>query len=407
MSLFLRMAWRNIWRNPRRSLILTSSVAVGYAGLVFSLAFMEGMKEEMLGNAVDHTGHLQVHAKNYQREQVLKLGIDESEPVIEVIESASGLAGHSSRVKVTGLVSSAKSSSGAMVIGIDPEKEATVTTLHEKLVEGRMPERSEGRAIAISKRLSDKLHVGLRGRVVIMANALDGDIASQSCRVVGVFHTGSKEFDQSIVFVGLKDLSELLRMDGRLSEIAVRMDSREDVQDAMAYLSARLDTEALELLTWEDLMPVLISFMETSDAMTYGYFIFIFIAVAFGIVNTLLMAVFERTREFGMLQALGLRPKRVFGLIIVESAWLGVVGVLIGCAISILVIQGAFGGEMDLSSVSESLAVMGMSSRVPMPFTWDIVVGPGIAVLIMAALSAIIPARKAAKLHPAEAVAFV
>jgi ABC-type antimicrobial peptide transport system permease subunit len=97
----------------------------------------------------------------------------------------------------------------------------------------------------------------------------------------------------------------------------------------------------------------------------------------------------------------------VFGLIIVESAWLGVVGVLIGCAISILVIQGAFGGEMDLSSVSESLAVMGMSSRVPMPFTWDIVVGPGIAVLIMAALSAIIPARKAAKLHPAEAVAFV
>jgi ABC-type antimicrobial peptide transport system permease subunit len=185
------------------------------------------------------------------------------------------------------------------------------------------------------------------------------------------------------------------------------MDSREDVQDAMAYLSARLDTEALELLTWEDLMPVLISFMETSDAMTYGYFIFIFIAVAFGIVNTLLMAVFERTREFGMLQALGLRPKRVFGLIIVESAWLGVVGVLIGCAISILVIQGAFGGEMDLSSVSESLAVMGMSSRVPMPFTWDIVVGPGIAVLIMAALSAIIPARKAAKLHPAEAVAFV
>jgi ABC-type lipoprotein release transport system permease subunit len=288
-------------------------------------------------------------------------------------------------------------------MGINPDSESKVTNLYTKIIDGAYFEGIKRNPVVIGKKLADKLKLKIRSKVVITFADASGYISGASFRVAGIYESSNSMYDNTNIFVKSEDLTTLYGADNDAAhEIAILLNHSDDVPDVLADLQAEF--QSYDIKEWRQLMPE-VSMLESSlDISMFIFMIIILLALTFGIINTMLMAVLERTKELGMLMSIGMNKSRVFKMIMVETVFLsligGVVGILIGIAVTLLLANSG----IDLSAVAEGYGAFGYDSIVYPVLKIKNITDVVIMVFITGMLSAIYPALKALKLKPAEAL---
>ncbi|MGC2182475.1 MAG: ABC transporter permease [Terriglobales bacterium] len=407
--LFFSMAWRNVWRNRRRSVLTVVAIALGLAFNIFMRGIGDGFHEQMVDNSVRaEIGHIQIHASGYHDDPGLNKTLPDPEKVVQAIRSLPEVRGYSLRVLGGGLASTADNSSGVEILGIDPTQERTVTSIRRAIVQGQYLSEGMQRPILLGDRLGSRLKVSLGDKVVLMVQAADGSMGAQLFRVAGVFRSGAPEMDEGVVFVLRSDAQNLFALGNRVTEATLLLGSSRQVPPALAELKKDLSGGSVEILPWWQVQPFLQQFIQIDDAFFYIIVLIFFIVISIGILNTIMMSIFERVREFGVMMALGTKPKQIVKLVVEEAFALGLVGVVIGSVLgSACTLYYARQG-INLSSFSAGAAALGItSSRVYSELTVTNLVFSNLAVLVVVVLVALYPAAYAARLQPVEALRHV
>lgn len=404
--MLLRLAWRNIWRNSRRSLIVLCSIVVGMAATVFTDSFYRGFMKQMFENQLgSHTSHIQIHARGFNDNKVVQNSMADYRRVISTLESHPNVAYLSRRIIAFGLLSSASNSSGVSIIGINPGNEAKITTIQRSVVAGGYLS-GEKHEIVISKRLAATLGIGLGDRVVAMASALDGKVGSDVFRVVGLYESASSSFDRMYIYISLENAQGLLRVGDRISEVAVVARDINSVPNIKRDLVTELNS-TYEVLSYQDLLPSLLMQLDLMDQMMLIFYAIIGLAMIFGIVNTMLMSVFERIREFGVLKAVGMKNGRLFLMVMLEAFFLGLLGVGVGGMLGVAVDLTLSATGLNFAAFAEGLASYGAGAIIYPELSCSGLVSALLLVLLFCVLAAVYPAYKAVRLQPISAIRHV
>ena len=397
------LAWRNLWRNHRRTAIMLGAISVGAWAMIFMTALTQGMVTEMIRDGISALpGHVQVHHPDYRDDPNITNLLPQTSSEIEVLFGPAGFDAWSSRVKVPAVVTSEYDSRGVTLLGIDPTAERGMIFVDYETVEGRFLETVDDHGVVIGHKLADTLDTGLGKRIVLMSQDPDNNVADRGFRVVGLFHANVEAFEETYVFAGRQTIQEMLKVGDRVTEIVVLGDDYRDVEDDYARVVELVDGR-VEVMRWTELDTYLGTMMTVMDGFVLIWVIVIFLALSFGLVNTLFMAVFERVREIGLMLALGMKPGNILGQILIESMLLLVIGLGIGNLLAWLTIKPLESG-IDISIVAEGMAMMGASSMLYPELRIEDVVLANVVVLILGFLASLSPAWRASRYEPIEAI---
>ena len=399
----LILSWRNLWRNHRRTLIMLAAISVGVWAMIFMTALMRGMVDDMLHQGIRNLpGHIQIHHPVFRDDPSVVNSIASPDGELLAALNDSGTKSWTGRVKVPAIISSERESRGVNLLGVEPDAEKIITGIGEKIIEGRFLDNDDDKGLVIGAKLAQRLETRLGKRVVIMSQDPDNNIADRGFRIVGIYKAKLPGLEEINVYAARSTLQKLLKLDDQISEIVIIDEDFRDVE--MLYQSIKQATpETLEVKAWYELDTYLSSMLNMMDGFVLVWIIIIFLALSFGLVNTLMMAVFERTREIGLIQALGMRPGMIVYQILLESLLLLLIGLTIGNVIAVLTIIPLESG-MDVSAVAEGMAMMGASSMLYPNLTVDDMIIANLVVIILGTLTSILPAWRAAKLNPVQAI---
>ncbi len=403
------MAWRNIWRNTRRTILTISAIAFASLLLVFMLSFQFGSYETMINTSVKiHTGHLQIQAAEYRKKRNIRYVVSDLNKIAAVLENIPQIASYTYRAQTFSLVSSAKRTYGAMVTGIDPEGEAGVSRLKSLIRQGAYLSGEDTNQALVGSLLARNLHVKIGDELTILGQGRDGSIAATVVTVKGIFNSGIDDFDRSSLQIPLKTFQEVYTMPGMAHEVVIVADSLSDVdrikRTIQKDLSSLSTDQRLVILDWDELMPGLRQSIEMDLISGLIFYILLVLVVAFSILNTFLMAIFERTKEFGVLMAIGTTPGRLTKVLLIESMTMAAIGIAGGIFIgSLLTIYFQLHG-LDISGASELLSQFGITGRIYPKLSWISAISGPTAVLIITFLAALYPALKVRKMKPVAAM---
>lgn len=404
MKILLIISWRNIWRNPLRSLVIISSVMIGLWGGIFATSLSFGLMDQRFKESIEkQISHIQIHHPEFIKENSVKHYIENASEILITLENDPDVKAFSGRTLVDGMISTASLTRGISIKGVDHKTEARTTQLDKTIREGDYFESVERNPILIGKKLADKMKLDIRSRMVLTFQDINGDITASSFRVCGIYQSFNSMLDERNVYVKQSDLSRLLGDSNITNEIAIHTENMEGVDS----LAGKLKTKHPELTvrTWMEISPELSYMHEMTSTMLSILVLIILLALAFGLVNTMLMSVFERTRELGMLMSVGMNKTKVFIMILLETTYLTFIGAFLGVAGSVTTISLFRKTGLDLSSVGgDSLNEYGFDSVIYPNLDYNYFVYLIIFVILTAVLSAIYPAYKALRLKPAEAV---
>jgi ABC-type lipoprotein release transport system permease subunit len=396
------MAWRNLWRNPRRTAVVLAAISVGIAGCVVSMAINLGMVAGMVDTAIrSGLAHLQVHGSGWDENPELEIRLmDGGTAIVRTLDGIPEVKHWAPRLRAQGLVASAHASVGVAIAGVDPAREAGVSVAAESIVSGEWLGRP--RRIVLGHKLAARLDADVGGKLVVSVQDVEGELTGQAFRVAGLVRAGTRELDDGVVFMRLEDAQVLLGMGGAISEIAVVTFDRRLVDVIQQKLQMSLGTGP-EVRTWEQLEPLLVYMVDTFDSMAWIIYAAVFIAMAFGIANVLLMAVFERTREIGMMRAIGMSRARVVGMVVLESSFVTAIGLVLGVVLALFGVW-SIGDGIDISVWAGSLDEYGIESVLKPVLRGRDLVAPLSIGAITAVISSFWPALRAGRAKPADAL---
>ena len=404
-----QLAWRNIWRNPRRTLVILTAVVIGVWSMIFLGALMRGVENQLLRNGISIlTGHIQIHHKGFRSDPVIQNRIQDSGPVISAVQGTLPLGSlWTERIRVNAIANNARHAAGITLVGIDPDKEPRISFLGQAPLEGSLLEAGDPDGIIVGQALVEDFETRLGHRLVLMSRDTHGEVASRAFRIRGIYRADMEATEKQFCFISLAAAREMLALEKGITELAVLLPSHEQADETAAALRARLSADRLSVETWKDLLPLVRLTLEL-----YGGFIFIwnlvvFVAMGFGIVNTLLMAVFERIREFGLIKALGMKPRGIVLGVLTESFLLILLGTAAGNLLGLLSVAALSGPGIDLSALAAGLEYVGMPRVIyPAIRSIDILLANGV-VLVLGTVVSLYPAVKAGRFTPVEALTHV
>ncbi len=422
------IAWKNVWRSKVRSLVVMIAVMLGLFAGIFSAALMNGMMEQRIKSAISNEiSSIQLHNPKYLENKEILFNISSSDSIVRSIEEMPEVKAVSKRIKLTGMAKTARTGTGVIIYGIDPEKEKKVTDIYTKICDstslvvnknftdplriqnhlkdscGTYFENAKRNPIVIGEKLAKKLKVKIRSKIVISLQRADGSPTEGAFRVIGIYKTNNTMFDEMNIFVRSQDLENLTGLDSTKShEIAILLNDNEQCDEVEATLNA--EYPLLSVMTWEEIQPDLGMMSGYMNAMLYIFIIIILLALGFGIVNTMLMVVLERIKELGMLMAVGMNRSRVFKMIMLETIFLSITGAILGMIISSLCINHYAVSGINLSKWAGGLEAIGYEAILYPSINLDFYFGVAVMVVLTGIIAAIYPAIKALKLNPAEAV---
>ena len=397
------LAWRNLWRNYRRTLIMLLAITVGVWAMIFMTALLRGMVDNMVRTGISALpGHVQIHATAYRDDPSVNHSLSAaSKALLEVLNGAQVTA-WSGRVKVPAMISSEQDNRGITLLGIDPEGEIALGFDSADVIEGRFLDGPDDRGIVIGRKLMQRLETRLGKRVVVMSQDPENAIAERGFRVVGVYEADLESREESFVYAGRDVIQAMLGMGSDISEIAV-LGHDYRTPEALALSIHNAVPADHEVLSWLEINPYLSTMMRVMDGFVLVWMVVIFLALSFGLVNTLMMAVFERVREIGLMRALGMRPSAIIYEVLMESLMLLVLGLLAGNALAISTITWLKDG-IDVSAVSEGLEMMGAASVMYPVMEWPDLVLANVVVIGLGIITSLLPAWRAAQYRPVEAL---
>ncbi|MBW1785322.1 MAG: ABC transporter permease [Deltaproteobacteria bacterium] len=403
------MAWRNIWRNTRRSILTISAIAFAGVLLIFMLSWQFGSYDTMINASVKiQTGHLQVQAREYHDKRSVDLVVADPGGVMALLDRTEGVSAYTPRADAFSLVSSRQRTAAALVTGIDPLREARVSTLKHNIREGVFLSKGDTDRALVGRLLAERLKVGLGDELVLLGQGRDGSVAAAVVVVKGIFDTGLDEMDRSVVAIPLAFFQDVYGMSGAVHEVVILADALDRVGEVKAALSEGLrqipDKDDPVVLDWMELMPGLIESIQMDLVSGFIMYIILILVVAFSILNTFLMAIFERKREFGVIMAIGTTPARLSRLLLLESAAMTLIGIASGILIGSLLTWYFQVHGIHISGTSELMRQFGLPDRIyPKLSLLSISIGSGI-VLVITFLTALYPALRVRRLRPVEAM---
>jgi len=409
MSIFLKMAWRNIRRNLRRTLITLSAITFGLAAMIIFFGFTDGFHAQWVENTVKaYTGHIQIYRSGYRDDPQLNRSIADAAEIIKELKTEPAVDTYAERVEVQGLISTAENSYGVLIRGIDTGEEVKITGIKERIIKGEYLNEDKGRGVLIGHRLAEKLNAEIGDKIVLMVQAADGSLTAELFRLQGTFRIGATELDSSFAIVTLKDAQALSLLGDRVTEIAVMLKNPVDVLPVSKRLKERLVSSGYEVYTWEELMPALQEMIDLDNIFMYLILLVVLVVVSLGILNTMLMSIMERTREFGIMMAVGTSPRNVILLVMLESFFIGIIGIISGAGIGIGVNRIISIKGFDLSRWGGATEFFAILDPVIYPETDIINVLWSCAIVFLTALIvSVYPAVRAARLRPVEAMHYV
>ncbi len=401
--MLLRLAWRNVWRNRLRSSIMVAAMVFGLLGAVLMSGFVIAMTNSMIENAIKYqTSHLQLHNPKFIVGEELAAWLPEADGLATQIRQQPGVAAVTVRQLVDGMLASAASTRGVRINGIDLEQEVAVTALAESLAEGGLLPADGRNPIMVSRRNAERLNLRIGSKVVLTFTDAGGEVTGAAFRVCGFFKTPLSGFDDANVYVRRSDLAGLTGLD-QAHELAVRLESDALSDQVKTALVALVGAQAT-VRDWGEVQPILAA-MTASVDQTNSILAAVFMAaLGFGIVNIMLMSVFERTREFGVLMATGMTKAKVLTLIIIEALFLGGSGGLLGMAVSWLVLALLGRVGLPFGAMAEGLGVYGVDTVLYPEVPGSYYLSMFALVLVTSLLAAFYPARQILKKSPVEAL---
>jgi ABC-type lipoprotein release transport system permease subunit len=387
-AILLRLAWRNLWRNHRRTLIMLLAIVLGTWAMIFMTAVMRGMVSQMVADGISVLpGHVQVHHPEYRDDPSIANLIPVSDEELSKRFGAADFAGWATRIRVPAVITSEYESRGVTLLGVDPLQERGLTFVDYDAVEGRFLESADDSGVVIGRKLATTLNTKVGKRIVLMSQDPENEIADRGF---------------AYVFAGKTTTQKMLRVGDQVSELFVLGDDFRDVEAEYNKTVDLIDGRA-EVKRWVELDAYLGTMLSVMDGFVLVWIIVIFLALSFGLVNTLVMAVFERVREIGLMLALGMRPINILGQVIIESLLLLAIGLAIGTALAWAAVQPMKDG-VDLSIVGDGMEMWGMSSVLYPELLLSDVILANVVVLILGFLASLSPAWRAAQYEPIEAI---
>jgi ABC-type lipoprotein release transport system permease subunit len=397
------MAWRNLWRNYRRTLIMLLAIAVGVWAMIFLTSLLRGMVDDMVKQGIAALpGHVQLHHAEYRDDPSVINSLPAPDNVLLNVLNSEQVKAWTSRIKVPAMISSEYDNRGVSLLGVEPDGEIALGFDPADIVEGRFLDGKDDKGIVIGRKLLKRLDSRLGKRVVLMSQNPDNDIADRGFRVVGVFKADLESNEETVVYAGLEVVQEMLAVGSDVSEIAVLGFDYQTPEELTSKIQSAVADE-WEVLSWFDLDPYLATMMSVMNGFVLVWMIVIFLALSFGLVNTLMMAVFERVREIGLMRALGMRPSAVVYQILVESLMLLTLGLLVGNLLALATIIPLKDG-IDISVVSQGMEMMGASSMLYPLLLWPDLILANAVVIVLGILTSLLPAWRAAQYRPVDAL---
>ncbi|HXC05288.1 MAG TPA: FtsX-like permease family protein [Bacteroidia bacterium] len=401
--MLFKVAWRNIWRNKIRSLVVIASVAVGLFAGMFMMAFFWGMAKQEIGSAVEiQLSHIQMHNPSFTDDKDVNFTLEKGPQVLDQLKKDLRIAGVSGRIISTGMISSSSTAFGTEIHGIVPSDEAQVSCISKNITEGNYFKDDKKNQIVIGKKLAEKLGVKLHSKIVLTFQSQNGDLTAGSFRISGIFRSSNSAFDQSTVFTNMNDLAPLLGTGADLHEIAILL--KDPLMTETVTASLRKSYPSLLIQPWKELSPEMDMLTGLFDQLMYIIIGIILLALMFGIINTMLMAVLERQREFGVLMAIGMNKSRIFFMVMMESVLLTCVGLPVGILMALGTVAWLAKKGIDLSAFSQALSQYGFGNIIYPELQSSMFMPVIIMTAITAVLSAIYPAIKALQFKPAVAI---
>ncbi len=408
MKLIFKLAWRNIWRNKRRSIL--TLIAISFA--TFSAIAMRGLQlgtyDENIKNAVEQfSGYIQIQPEGYQKNPSLQKTVKVDSSLEHYLKTDPKIKGYAKRIIADGLISFKENSFGAALFGIDPASEKNTTRILDRVNDGKFFTSSNSNEVVLGYKLLKNLNAEIGDEIVLLAQGYDGTLGNMKFKIVGTVKLGSYEFDAMAVFMGYQTAQDLLVMYGKSSVVAVSLNSLEDIPKVKSEINNYIDTEKASALAWQEVMPELEQFISLDNISGIFFLLILVVIVAFGILNTVLMSVTERFKEFGVTLAIGMKQTRLVLLVFIETMFLALAGIiigdLIGFAINSYIVANPIslaGGMGDLYEEYGFLPIMKSTLDIA------IFIKISLSVFIISVLASIYPAVKTYKLEPLKGIRY-
>ena len=417
MGKLLIMAWRNVWRNWRRTVIAVIAIALGLTLILIFDGMLGGMDESLYGNTVKlQGGHVQIHAPGYRekmnRSPLLPLG--DPGAVAAAARAQPEVVVVAQRIKTGGMVSSREGTMSVAITGIEPEQEVpSVSLVAENVVQGRYLQGGDEDVLLIGDALAKRLEVTVGDRVTLVGRATHEQMRRRTMTIAGIYDLGIKDFEEAMVYVSLQEAQVLFNLRDQVTEIGIYLEQVGQEPAAVERLQAALP--GYEVDAWDTLDPSTKQLMEIEDQIMGAFGLIILMIAGVGILNLMLMAVFERTREIGILGAMGLKRWETMVLFLMEGVLIGLLGAVIGCLLGVAISLyfgrvgldwlSLYGGGADFGDISEMMGLMG--ERLYFRIGIDVLLERALTVAIIAALASLYPAWQASRQEPAEALHYV
>ncbi len=409
MMKYLNMAWRNMWRNWRRTLIASVAIVLGMILLIFMDAIIRGSDQSIYANAVRlYGGNVQVHAPGFRDKssRLPLLPLEDADFVVAKVNDKPNVVNVSRRINTGGMVSNREGSYPVSITAIQPESEASVSLVAENISEGRFLTGDDGDSILIGQEMANLLDVGVGDRITLVGKRKDESMRQRSMTVVGIFNLGLGDAEKGLVYINLPVAQTLYNLRDQETEVAITMEQIGQEQGLISSLEPELAN--YEVDSFYDLRPEIGEVLAQKSTFTTALGFIVLLMASIGILNLMLMAVYERTREMGVLAALGMKGWQLMTLFLLEGMFIGLIGAVIGCIVSWLLVTAVAQVGIDYSfaqGTGDITALVGDRLYPSIPIIN--IVYYGIAVVVIAALASLIPAWQAARNEPAEALHYI
>jgi putative ABC transport system permease protein len=408
VKLLLKLAWRNIWRNRRRSILTVLAVVFATFLTIGQRGIQLGTYELNIRTAVQiFTGYLQVQKKGYQKNPSLNSSFEYTSSIKNYLQKDENIKGIAPRVYADGLISYKENSTGASIFGIDPSSEKKVTTFMNRINEGRFFNSDSSDQIVLGYKLLENLKAKIGDTVVILAQGYDGTLGNEKFKIVGTVKMGASEFDAMSVFVGLPALQYLLGMGNRINVIAVSIGGLDEIENVKQNLNAHFKNDNLAALSWDEIMTELKQSIQLDNVSGILFLGILIILVAFGVLNTVSMSVQERFREFGITLSIGMPNRMLVKLIIIETIFLTFVGLiignLIGWGINFYIFHNPIYVGGNLGALYEEY---GFLPNLESSLRIGIFINATLSVLIISLIACLYPAYRVYRLEPLKGIRY-
>lgn len=398
------LAWRNIWRNKMRSIVIMLSVTIGLFAGIAIVALYKGMMKSRIRSVIEaEIGHLQLHDTGFKKDYDPEFVIDNGGEVLKTLTATQGVKMVSARSVTNGMLATATGSAGVQINGVFPQQEYEISQLDKKIIEGSLFNAAKKNEVMIGKKLAIKMKIKVGSKLVLTFTDTSGDIVSGAFRVAAIYQSDNAPLDERNVYVTINDLNALLTTGDSFHEITLILNSDDSVKKIQDELKQKFPGCQVE--SWKEISPETDLLVKTTDQYSYIIMVIIMFALAFGIINTMLMAILERTKEIGMMMALGTNKIKIFTLVLLETIFLTLAGTPFGILISWLATGYYNKRGLDLSGMGrEMMSSFGFGTIIYPEFPTDKLMGILLIVFCTAIVSCLFPAVKALKLKPVDAL---